>query len=440
VSGRDRHAEGERWLDGATAPGQQALRQALDDAAPPPEDELARQRVWAGVQAPWSARRAGPRWPLVAAVSAAVAATLAIVATRALDRGPLAEGPPALARGEPPPMTGQGPVTAERAARHRLARGVDAELAPRAALVPGDAETPPEVTRGRVRFSVPHQAPGRRYHVRAGAYRVVVLGTEFDVSVEGGAVSVTVASGVVQIEDASGRRLERLAPGESWSSSAAAPAEPAPVPVTPAVRPPPAPVPADAAEALAAARSARNGGDPRRALGLYQRLVKAGGPLAESALFEMATIEHEDLHDPARALATWQRYRDRYPRGVLRAEADLSVIEVLPRLGQEARALAEARDFLRRHPRNERRGEVARVGGDLARMRGDCRAALELYEAAGSGPLSLDDADDAAFGRAACLAALGEVGAAQAARQYRERFPRGRHAAEIGRLPMIPPP
>jgi hypothetical protein len=328
---------------------------------------------------------------------------------------------------------------------------VEAELAVRAALVPGGENVPPEVKRGRVRFSVPHQAPGRRYSVRAGAYRVAVLGTVFEVAVEDARVHVSVSSGVVQVEEAgSGRPLERLTPGQEWSSAPPPAAMPTPTPapppaapalVRPAARMPPgshaAPsVPADpaATRALADARSARRSGDPRRALTLYEGLVAGGGPLAESALFEMAAIEHEDLRDPGRALGLWQRYRDRYPRGLLRAEADLSILEVLPALGQEGRALDEARAFLRRYPRSERRGEVARVAGDLARTGGDCRAALLLYESALTAPLSAADGDDASFGRAACLSALHDPRAADALREYRRRFPSGRHAAEAEHL------
>jgi hypothetical protein len=386
-----------RWLDGAADPGRRALRQALDEASPS-QDQVARHRVWAAVQTPWGQARA-PRWPLAVAVGMAAAMILAgLQLFQRRDRVVTAPEPPAVT----------GPVPIESGGRQRLARGVDAELSARSALVPGDDETPPEVKRGRVRFSVPHQAPGRRYAVRAGAYRITVLGTVFDVAVEAATVQVAVSSGVVQIEEASsGKRLERLAAGEQWSSQAPTAPEPAPVPVRPARRTPPAD-PA-ALRALAEAREARRNGDPRRALDLYDRIVAAGGPLAESALFEMASIENEDLHDPGRALATWERYRQRHPRGLLRAEADLSVIEVLPRLGQEGRALDEARAFLRRYPRSERRAEVARVAGDLARARGDCRAALSLYELALAAGLSGRDAADAGSGRAACLSTLGDA-------------------------------
>ena len=426
-----------RWLDHAADPGRRAVRRALDEAAPAGPDELARQRVWAGVHAPWKRTSRGGsvrRWPMLAVIGAASVAT-ALVGLRVVQhqaaRGPV---------GAPPPASGSAPIESAHGSLHRLAGGVDAQLSPRATLIPGDTAQAPEVRQGRVRFSVPHQPPGQRWAVRAGAYRVVVLGTVFDVAVEHEGVEVSVASGVVQIEEAvSGRRLERVAAGEQWSSDSA------PVP---AVVAPPAErgtgsgtgtgtigkTDAGGPQALAQAREARRLGEPRRALAIYGRLVAAGGALAESALYEMGTIEYEDLHDPAAALETWQRYRRRYPEGVLRAEADLSVLEVLPRLGQEGKALDEARAFLRRHPRSERRGEVARVAGDLARTRGDCRAAIELFEIAGQVRSTGHDADDAAFGRAACLHRLQDPRAAEAVAEYLRRFPAGRHAAEAGRL------
>jgi TolA-binding protein len=419
-----------RWLDDAADPGRQAVRRALDEARPAAEDQLARQRVWAGVHTPWQAA-APRRWPLVAALGA-LSAVAVIVGWQVVRER-------AAGRVEPAPLIGAAPIEAATGARHRLARGVDAELAPRAALVPGDEERAPEVRRGRVRFSVPHQTAGRRYAVHAGDFRITVLGTVFDVAVEGGGVQVAVSSGVVQIEEAAtGQRIERLAAGERWSSEVAPALVAPPVqPVKAAVAPrralPAAPVDAAASSALAEAREARRTGDSRRALALYGRLAAGGGPLAESALFEIGAIEHEDLRDPARALETWQRYRQRYPRGLLRAEADLSVIEVLPGLGQEGRALEEAQAFLRRYPRSERRAEVARVAGDLARTRGDCRVALALYATAAE-RASGSDADDAAFGQAACLSRLEDPRAADALRDYLRRFPGGRHTAEAARL------
>jgi hypothetical protein len=356
-----------------------------------------------------------------------MAVAAAVLLVMALRPAPLvAHRAPAPARPQviplPPTQVAVAITTGPERQRHRLTGGVQAELAPHTALLPGDERSAPQVQGGRVRFSVPHQAPGRRYLVRARGYQVAVIGTTFTVGVAD-AVEVAVESGIVQVEDAtSGRRLARLERGQRWSS--------APAPRRVAVPPPTDPA---ATAALDEARRLRQR-DPRQALALYQRLAAARGPLAEIALYELGTVEDEHLHEPRRALATWERYRQRYPRGMLRAEADFSLIEVLARLREQARALDEARDFLRRYPESERRGEMAVLAADLARTGGDCTLAVTLYETAARARLPPALADDATFNRAACLAAAGDGRAQGAARDYLARFPGGLHRNEAGRL------
>jgi hypothetical protein len=52
---------------------------------------------------------------------------------------------------------------------------------------------------------------------------------------------------------------------------------------------------------------------------------------------------------------------------LLRAEADLSILETLAKVGDKAAALSEAEAFLARYPNGERRDEVAKL---VARVRG----------------------------------------------------------------------
>ena len=464
-----------RWLEDMAEPGARALRQAMDEARPAgEEDAFARQRVWARVQAPWwsssgklaklaklegsvaVAGRGGWLAPLLVGAGVALVAAVTTLASigvlrssgRSIVQGPVSqldaasEVVPGLPRPTVALTAGPG-----RSTRHRLARGVDAELAPRTALVPGDSETAPEVKRGRVRFSVPHQAPGQRYSVRAGAFRVVVVGTVFDVSVEEEGVAVAVESGSVEVRDAvSDRALRLLSAGAQWSSvekevSPAAMQGPSARPAVRLVRKqPPRRLALATAGDPAAARTMRQANalrlrrDPARALALYQRMVEAGGPRADVALYSIGVIEDEDLNEPRRAAATWQRYRDRYPQGMLRVEADVSLIEVFTRLGEPNRALIEARAFLQNHPGSERRGEVARVAGDLARREGDCPAALRYYELALRSRIQAGDHDDALFYRAACLASARDPRVTGAVRSYLGRFPLGRHAVEAQRL------
>ena len=82
------------------------------------------------------------------------------------------------------------------------------------------------------------------------------------------------------------------------------------------------------------------------------------------------------MGQPLNAVAAWRRYRAAHPDGILRVEADVSIIETLGRIGETDEALSEANEFLRRHPDSERRTEIARLAGDLYRARGDCRHAL----------------------------------------------------------------
>ena len=457
---------GDRWLEGSQTAGAQALRQALDEASVEVEQAehaqaFARQRIWNRVQAPWFSDRGGPgrrSWlrPFLvgAGVMAAAATAVLLLGPGVLDRAqrestvatvpapatPTVEPLPARAPAGGALTTGPG----ERV-RHRLARGVDAELSPRTALVPGDEQAPPEVRVGRVRFSVPHQPPGRRYSVRAGTFEVVVLGTVFDVAVEASGVGVNVSSGTVEVREAgSPRLLARLTPGEAWSSEAGSgeAAAPAPAPrvqlTTVRLRKPPprrvASVAGREAERTLDQAGELRRRDPQRALAMYRRMLAGGGPLAEIAQYEIGVIEDEDLRNPRQAVATWDRYRTRYPGGLLRTEADLSVIEALSRVGEQGRALTEARDFLQRHPNSERRSEVARLAGDLTRERGDCAGAVALYDQALSSRPATDDADDASFHRAACLARAGDARGSAGLREYLKRFPLGRHAGQAQRL------
>jgi hypothetical protein len=50
---------------------------------------------------------------------------------------------------------------------------------------------------------------------------------------------------------------------------------------------------------------------------------------------------------------------------LLRAEADISILETLLSIGDRPAALVEAEAFLQRHPQSERRAEVERIAGRL---------------------------------------------------------------------------
>jgi tetratricopeptide (TPR) repeat protein len=99
---------------------------------------------------------------------------------------------------------------------------------------------------------------------------------------------------------------------------------------------------------------------------------------------------------------------------VLRTEADLSIIELLPRLGRHADALAESEQFLAVHPTAERRGEIHLLRGNIFRevLRNLDHAEREYALGAESGGRV---GDDSRFLHAVCLEALGRVDEARKA-------------------------
>jgi TolA-binding protein len=159
-----------------------------------------------------------------------------------------------------------------------------------------------------------------------------------------------------------------LVPAVASPALARAPSPPAIAPAAPSVTPPPVPsarpvVPAapSAAERFREAQAALAGGRPDHALELFEGVARGQGPTAENAAYWMGTVLRDHLRKARQAVGAWNRYRARFPRGILRAEADLSIIETLLALGDSEEALAEADAFLLRHPDSERRAEVARL-------------------------------------------------------------------------------
>jgi hypothetical protein len=456
-------------LDDAEDPARQALRRGLDESERFAHSELRQRRVWARVSDPArtfrDTRRAFIRGALVAS---ALTAGAVVIVQRVQQDGPSAATQIAHVEARGPEVVPLDVAAAagtvvetqpgERLVR-LLPRGARAELSPRTAMAV-DGEGRPEIRRGEIRFSVAKNDSkndsknDNRFSVRVASYRVVVAGARFVVKAQAQAITVAVEDGVAEIWN--GSHVVRIGSGETWSSEAEA--EDTRGAARPSARtgaprasrdhtPALAPVAAASSEEdlrdredLAAARAARAASDPRRALALYEQLATHSGPTAENAMYEIGGIYHDQLKQPAKAIAAWDRYRARFPRGLLRAEADLSVIDTLASLDAPGssdgglRTLNEALAFLKRYPHSERRGEVARVAGDIYRGRKDCRAALDFYRAALNAKIASEDADDASFGQAACLYELRDEGATAALRAYVGERPRGRHARDAARL------
>ena len=459
-----------RLSPGGDDPASRELRRALDDARLRGPDDMTLRRGWAALAG--LVERPIPegalRWPYFAG-GLASAATLAVAFALLWPR---TIGVPTR---RPVPAPGVMPATSAPEVfgmrRLILEDGVEAQLDATSVMRLDGSN--PRVEGGEVHFSVPKRPPGHPFVVRAEAYRVVVIGTRFGVAVDDERqVEINVREGVVEVWK-DGERLSRLTPGDSWRSpkpvSRGTPANGETVHTVPAeaaadtslaaktsaktstavaesgrphaprkmvafVMPATRRAPADAPADVASVRAARARGDTARTPQIYRALAKEGGPAAENAAYEVGRILNERMGQPANAVAAWRRYRTDYPQGILRVEAEVSIIETLARSGELDDALSEAADFLRRYPDSERRAEIARVAGDLYRLRGDCRRAVTAYQTAIVVVRTREVADSATFHRAECLVRLGDAAGPDAVRRYLGDYPSGRFSSEAAAL------
>ena len=452
------------WPDGDD-PVASELRQALDEAQHRVPDDVTVRRGWAAFGSrPTTGRRAARlSW-----FAGGMASTAGVALACAALLWPRYVQSPGHQPGAPVPTEGR---------RLTLEGGVEAELQHTSVMRIEGSDA--RVEGGAVRFKVPHRRPGHPFVVRADRYRVVVLGTRFGVAVASDRrVDVDVDEGVVEVWS-SDVRLARLEPGQRWNSgvstdkasedeTAANPAGKAAeketeTPELPAAAPPEKLVPSpgmkigrpetrrrqstrgaarvamvatparSTVESPGAARAALAAGDAPRALEIYRTLALKTGPVAEHAAYEIGRSLNERGQSSA-AVAAWRRYRSDYPNGILRVEADVSIIETLARAGETDDALTEATDFLRRRPDSERRGEIARVAGDLYRARGDCRHAVGAYQVALSASRARDVTEAAGFYRAACLVRDGGNNGVDALRSYLRSYPDGRFKRQATEL------
>jgi len=133
-------------------------------------------------------------------------------------------------------------------------------------------------------------------------------------------------------------------------------ARPAPAPAAGAARTPQhagAPDPGVAAEILLGQASAlRAAGDWQAAAGRYEELIRGfpEGAMAGVARVNLGTLKLDALGAPAAALAIFDEYLRREPRGVLAQEAAYGRVRALRRLGRRAEERTALERFLEDYP------------------------------------------------------------------------------------------
>jgi hypothetical protein len=391
-----------RWLEAPQDGVEAALREALDAAQARTGDEIARRRIWTRIAIPGRPFRGRPwmtRLALIGTLGAAAAGGVLVWPRSTGPEHPIVQLPappvaPAPAvRTDPREAAALGrrvvfePTVVRTKARQKarllLVGNAEADMEPNSVLSV-DRTLRASIDRGRVSLAVPKQPPGKRFMIGAGPYTISVLGTKFHVRVAGKNVGVDVDEGVVEVWQ--GNRKVRVEPGEPWTSPGDRRASRsrqhladgfATRPLLRPSRPPVMPSTGPFREVQAALAE----GHPQRALEILEVATRGDGPEAENAAYEVGWILRDRLVRPRQALSAWNRYRARFPRGLLRAETDLSVIETLLMLGETNGALKEAREFLQRHPGSERRVEIVQ----LVKVLDGASAPTAQHEAGDSG-------------------------------------------------------
>jgi ferric-dicitrate binding protein FerR (iron transport regulator) len=365
-----------------------------------------------------------------------------------------------------------GPVAIDLpAGRARLVGDAAVALSPagraRASAVP-DATTV-ELEAGALELRVEKRTSqtSRVFRVLAEPYQFTVLGTVFRVSRDGGRISLSVSEGRVAVSRGA-TPLAVVASGETWSgslearatkpvrpsaaapglaapsapvpSAPAAPASSAPEPGTPpsdepkVAAPAAPPGPAAAASPPPASRcAARAAQDPAGAIACLVSAAQGSDVGAEVALYEAARLYRDALGDPRGAIATLREARRRFPAGALATEIDLSLVELLPKVGKYREALDESAAMLAGDLGRERASELRLLRGNVLRAGLDDCAAAEPEYAAAARADGERTSDPASFWRAVCLEQLDRPADARRAFEDYLARPHPGRAAEAAR-------
>jgi len=269
-----------------------------------------------------------------------------------------------------------------------------------------------------------HAEAGHAFEVQAGPYRFTVLGTVFRVARTPSDVTLSVTEGRVAVWQGD-TALAIVTAGGFWSGVDHGPpapphlATPAPARLLATGSPDRGSLArgAKAASSPAADTCAAraNTGDAAGAAACFTAAATGTDLGAEVALYEAARLYRDVLGRPEQAAATLQEARRRFPGGALSREVNLSLAELLPKLGRYREALTVTQAVLDGHPAGPRAAALHLLRGDVLRAGlASCAAAESEYAAAAS---TGDDrvADAATFWRAACLEAEGRRPEARAA-------------------------
>lgn len=161
-------------------------------------------------------------------------------------------------------------------------------------------------------------------------------------------------------------------PSKALRSSFPASKAPMPAPAVSASPPPPAD---NSIDCLSLARQ----GDTAGAQRCFEQRAQGSGLSAEMAAYEGARLRRDVLGDPQGALAALTQYRQRFPNGSLRREADVSILELLVQLGRTQEALTQTEQLLAAPTGKERVAELRLLRARLFRKGGNVSAAAEEY-------------------------------------------------------------
>lgn len=220
----------------------------------------------------------------------------------------------------------------------------------------------------------------------------------------------------------------RRAPAKSGHGGATQPlAAPvnSPLPPEPALGEPPTPIPPPQAPAVAPQPPAA----PARAAPAAG--LPAPGLKGEAKLLAIAVAQLRRGHDPESALATLDRYRAQFERGVLEPEATLIRVDALMALGKRELALGVLdRLSLDERPRGQ---ELQALRGELRAESARCGEAIHDFTVALAAARGSAE-ERALYGRATCRGRIGDAEGARADLEtYLRRFPHGKFADSIRR-------